>query len=930
MYIPKSTYRLQFNSEFKFSDAAAIIGYLSMLGISDVYASPVMKAKKGSMHGYDIVDQNQFNPEIGRQEDFDSLSEALKTRGMGWIQDIVPNHMAYSPENQMLVDLFENGSSSRYYNFFDIEWTLYHGRSQQKVLAPFLGQSYQAVLESGEIRLNYDSEGFNINYFMHRFPLKMESYGDILSYNFSKLKNKLGKNHPDIIKYLGILYILKSLPTAEQLDERYDQIKFVKGMLWEIYNQNKEIKVSLDETLKAYNGIPGIPESFNMLDSLLMQQYYRLAYWKVANEEVNYRRFFNISDLISLRMENEETFNRTHSMIFKLIKENKINGIRIDHVDGLYDPAEYLKRLRDKIKEAYIVVEKILDIDESLPTSWKIEGTTGYEFINYVNGIFCRRENGRRFNSIYKKFTRAGTPLEELTISKKKLIIETRLVGELERLALYIEDISNRDRYGIDLTRNGLKSALSELLAYFPVYRTYINKENYSRTDRKYIAYVVEKLKAENPQLMNEFNYIGNILLMNYGEHFTQKQKEDSLDFIMRFQQLTGPLMAKGFEDTALYVYNRFISLNEVGGTPSKFGLRISKFHSFNLDRFKHWPHSMNATATHDTKRGEDTRARLNVLSEMPDEWNAKLKLWSRLNKKFKVHLNSNFYPDNNDEYFIYQALLGSFPMSENDLENFKTRVKEYIIKAVREAKVHTTWSRPQQQYEDAVTSFIDKILNQSENSLFVKDFLTFHKKLSHFGFLNSLSQTLLKITSPGMPDFYQGRELWDFYFVDPDNRRKVDYDIRKKILEGIIARDKADRNNLLHELLKDFESGAVKMFLIYRSLKSRNGNIELFRNGGYLPLKTEGKYQKNIVAFARKLENKYAVTAVPRFLYGIIKEGELPLGNEIWNDTKIMLPFENKSFCNEITGEEIKADKGLFAGDVFKSFPAALMISGE
>jgi (1->4)-alpha-D-glucan 1-alpha-D-glucosylmutase len=931
MYIPKSTYRLQFNSGFKFSDAEGIIDYLGKLGISDIYASPVMKARKGSMHGYDIVDPNQFNPEIGTQDDFNSLTEVLKSKSMGWIQDIVPNHMAYSHENQMLIDLFENGSLSRYYNFFDIEWTLYHGRSQQKVLAPFLGKSYQAALESGELKLNYDSEGFYINYFGNRFPLKMESYGDVLSYNFGKVKNKLGKNHPDIIKYLGILYMLKSFPAGEeQIDERYDQIKFIKGMLWEIYNRNKEIKVFVDETLKVYNGIPGIPESFNILDNLLMQQHYRLAFWKVANEEVNYRRFFNISDLISLRIENEETFNRIHSMVFKLIKENKINGVRVDHVDGLYDPEGYLNRLRDRLKEAYIIVEKILDFNESLPISWKIEGTTGYEFLNYVNGIFCRREHGKKFNSIYKKFTQANTPLEELTISKKKLIIETRLAGELERLALFIENISGRDRYGIDLTRNGLKSALIELLANFPVYRTYINKENYSEADRKYVTYVVEKLKAENPQLINEFIYIGNLLLMNYGDHFTREQKESSLDFIMRFQQLTGPLTAKGFEDTALYIYNRFISLNEVGGSPNYFGLNKKKFHDFNIKRLKHWPHSMNATSTHDTKRGEDTRARLNVLSEMPDEWNSKLKLWSRLNKKFKTNRNSNFYPDNNDEYFIYQALLGSFPFPGNDLEDFKTKVKEYIIKAVREAKVHTTWSRPNRQYEDASTSFIDKILSHSENNNFLNDFSEFAKKISFYGVFNSLSQTLLKITAPGVPDFYQGRELWDFYFVDPDNRRQVDYNFRKKILEEIIAKDKTGRSNLMQELLREFSSGAVKMFLIYKSLKSRNKNIDLFGKGEYIPLKTYGKHRKNIIAFARKLENKYAVSAVPRFLCGLVKENEAPVGREIWSDTKIIIPDEKKSFCNEITGEEIETGEGLFAGDLFRSFPSALLISSR
>ncbi|MGE5796068.1 MAG: malto-oligosyltrehalose synthase, partial [Ignavibacteria bacterium] len=778
------------------------------------------------------------------------------------------------------------------------------------------------------IKLNYDSEGFHINYFSQRFPLKMESYGDVLAHNFSKLKSKLGKNHPDIIKYLGILYMLKSLPSAELLDERYDQIKFIKGMLWEIYNDNKEIKVFLDETLKTYNGITGIPESFNMLDNLLMQQYYRLAYWRVANEEVNYRRFFNISDLISLKVENEETFNRTHSLIFKLIKENKINGLRIDHVDGLFDPPEYLNRLRDKVKEIYIVVEKILEPGEVLPPVWRIEGTTGYEFMNYVNGIFCRRDSRKKFNSIYQKFTHINTGLEELTISKKKLLIETRLVGELERLALYIEDISSRDRYGIDLTRNGLKSALREMLANFPVYRTYINKDNYSSPDRKYISFVVEKLKAEIPQLINEFNYIGNILLMNYGEHFTEKQKADSLDFIMRFQQLTGPLMAKGFEDTTLYIYNRFVSLNEVGGNPGKFGIPLNKFHEFNMYRNKHWPHSMCASSTHDTKRGEDIRARLNVLSEIPDEWNSKIKLWSRFNKKFKSNFNSDLVPGSNEEYLIYQMLLGSFPFSESDLGDYKNRFKEYLVKAVREAKVHSTWSRPQKEYEDASVSFLENILARSDDNIFMKDFSGFQRKISHYGILNSLSQTLLKITSPGVPDFYQGRELWDFSFVDPDNRSRVDYKIRKEILEDINRKDKSGTRELIDELLKKPESGGVKMYLIYKALRSRNENIELFRKGEYIPLKSGGNYQKNIIVFARKLENKYSITAVPRFLTGIIKENEFPLGNECWKDTKIIIPFEARSFCNTITGEEIESKDGISIGDLFKSFPAAMLLN--
>ena len=765
MYIPKSTYRLQLNASFNFQSVREIIQYLSDLGIGDIYSSPISKAKQGSTHGYDVVEPNLINPEIGTLDEFENLVHDAQKLNLGWLQDIVPNHMAYSYENTMLVDLLENGPNSRYFSFFDIEWNHPYSSVRQRVLAPFLGKFYRDVLENSELKLRYDQEGFSINYYETKLPLNLDSYADVLSFRFDKLRNKLGKNNPDIIKFLGVLYVLKSLPNGEELDERYDQIKFVKGMLWELYNDNEQIKMFVDETVKIYNGETGNSDSFNLLDELLGKQYFRLAFWKVATEEINYRRFFTINELITIKMENEETFNRTHSLMLKLIKDGYINGLRIDHVDGLYDPTAYLNRLRERAKNIYIVVEKIVDLDEDLPSDWNIEGTTGYEFVNYLNGVFCMTENGKHFTNLYTRFTKLTKPYEEIVAEKKRLFIQKRMAGEVERIAFLIESISSNDRHGIDITMHGLKMALEEILTYFPIYRTYINSYSLSKRDSGYIDKVMNEVKEKNPSLINEFNYVEKLLSVNFADYFSEEQKGNTLDFIMKFQQLTGPLMAKGFEDTTLYVYNRFISLNEVGGDPGKFGIKVSEFHEFNRKRSISYPHTMNTTSTHDTKRGEDVRARLNVISELPLEWEEKIKYWSKVNSEFKVKLKGTNFPDKNDEYFLYQTIIGSYPFEQ---ENYINRLKEYVIKAVREAKVHTAWLKPDEEYESAFASFVDNIFNENNAQAFLMDFFPFQRKIAFYGMFNSLSQILLKITSPGVPDNYQGTELWDFSMVRP------------------------------------------------------------------------------------------------------------------------------------------------------------------
>jgi len=919
--IPGSTYRLQFNNDFTFNSAIKIFNYLYKLGVPDIYVSPIWHARNGSLHGYDVVEPSELNPELGAPEDFVNFKNEIKKFGFGWLQDIVPNHMAYNSENQMLTDLLENGKNSRYYNFFDIDWNHPHASVRNRILAPFLGKLYQECLETGEIKLKYDIKGFSINYYNNRLPVKMDTYAEILSYGLNSLVGILGRQNPDIIKYLGIVYFLRALPSAEEIEERYYQIMFVKEILWELYNRNDTIKESIDKTLNALNGTPGNPSSFDHLDNILRDQNFRLCFWKVAAEEINYRRFFNINELISLKMEDENVFKRTHSLIIDLIKDGTFTGLRIDHVDGLYNPAAYLKRLREEGEELCLLVEKILARNEILPENWPVEGTTGYDFLNYVNSLYVKKKNVKAFTSIYQRFIKNLLHNHDVAHEKKRLIIRARMAGEVEKLAYLIESISSGDRAGIDITMLGLKAALEEILTFFPVYRTYITRNDYSRQDRKYIDYVVEKSRKFNPRYSKEIEYIGSILKMNFNEHIPEQQQELALDFIMKFQQLTGPLMAKGFEDTALYVYNRFVSLNEVGGEPGQFGRDPEMFHDFIIKRFKQWPYSMNASSTHDTKRGEDVRARLNVLSEIPEEWEEKIILWNNLNHKYKTNVRKKNAPDRNDEYFLYQNILGAFPFDLNELPLFKERMKEYIIKAVREAKVHTAWIKPDVEYENAYLSFTENILSNS--SEFLKDFIPFAEKISFYGIYNSLSQMIIKILAPGVPDIYQGSELWNLSLVDPDNRRPVDYELRERMLDKIISEKESIS---IPELMNESASGRIKMFVLYKLLQERKRDPSLYSEGMYKPLYAEGKLNNNIIGFIREHKGKCAIVVTGRFYTEIINYG-CPYNPEIWMDSKIALPTTAK-LTNLFTGEKLSSDKTMNLSSIFSIIPFAVLVN--
>ncbi len=929
MFTPISTYRIQLNPDFGFRKAGDIAGYLSDLGITHLYASPIFKPRQGSPHGYDVVDPNQLNPELGSREDFDELAGELEKRGLGWLQDIVPNHLAFHHENAMLWDVLENGPSSRFFGFFDIQWNHPYESIRDRLLSPFLGTFYGEALENGDIRLRYDANGLTVSYYDTVFPLKIESYGRFFTHDLTTLRRELGENHPDFIKLLGVLYVLKTLPVGEDASERYNQTRFVKRALWELYTQNPEIKAFIERNLETFNGIRGKPESFTLLDSLLAEQLFRLSFWKVAAEEINYRRFFNINEIISLRVEDAQVFDHVHSLVFDLVGKGRFSGLRIDHIDGLYDPTAYLFRMRERAPDSYFVVEKILDPGEELPTSWPVQGTTGYDFLNRVNGIFCEQANQRDFTRIYLNFADMKTPYDELLIEKKKLIITNLMAGDIDNLANLIKGISSRDRYGSDITIYGLKNALIEIMSRFPVYRTYCGANGARQTDRAFTETAVARAMRDNPSLLNEIAYIGRLLLLELKDYLSADEQEQCLHFVMRFQQFTAPLMAKGFEDTTLYVYNRLISLNEVGSSPETFGRSTNEFHEFNENRGRLWPYSLNATSTHDTKRGEDVRARINVLSEIPKEWEKNLKSWSRLNRKRKKRLDGVSVPDKNDEYFLYQTLLGAFPFNETEHPEFVKRIKAYVIKAVREAKVHTAWLKPDLAYEEAFLSFVSEILNPADRNPFLQDFLPFQKKVAHYGVFNSLSQVLLKIASPGIPDFYQGTELWDFSLVDPDNRRPVDFFRRRNLLEEIRKGIRSDIIALIQELLQAREDGRVKLFLTHQALQARKDNVEIFRSGKYIPLEVSGKHRENVVAFARNHVERWALTVVPRFLASLVKEGALPLGEETWSNTQLAIPAEApRMWRNAITKQRVTGEGELNIGKVFEHFPVALLIS--
>lgn len=954
MRIPGSTYRLQLHRDFGLRQAADLVPYLAALGITDLYLSPIGKARKGSLHGYDAVDPNALNPELGSPADLEAFILALKGQGLGWLQDIVPNHMAFDSENRLLMEVMEQGPGSRYAEYFDIEWNHVETNLKGKLLAPFLGKPFSQCLEAGEIRLEFGEEGFGIRYYALRLPVALSSFHALLALNLPVLKKRLDRQHPDYSKFMGVLFFLKNLSMGADIpaEEREEEIRFVKALLWELYSSNSLVRLHLEENVRCYNGEPGKPESFNRLYRLLEEQHYRLAYWKVGREEINYRRFFAVNELICVRVESERVFRETHRLALKLLQDGHVTGLRVDHIDGLYDPAQYLARLREAAPEAYIVVEKILGHREELRNAWPIQGTTGYDFMNLVNQALLFPGDKERFDRLYRSFSGELRSLEKMAEDKKRLIIERDLYGGLENLAHQLKHIAGKFRYGSDFTMYGFRNALEEMLVHFPVYRAYVGEGRLDAEDEALIRQVADKARRKLPVHRNEIDFIEQMLLAPMNAQLPKEERDLSLEFARRLQQFTSPLMAKGFEDTVLFVYNRFLALNEVGGDPGAFGLSAADFHSFCERRQRLFPSTQNALMTHDAKRGGDFRARLAVLSEVYDDWEALVLRWRKDNAPFKTRRTDLEMPDPNDEYFLYQSLVGALPAEAAPdllrgeaeagpaLRAFRDRVQDYFNKCIREAKVHTGWIEPDAEYEEAFRAMVDSLLLGPAGRGFRESLHPFLLKVSRYGYHNSLSQALLHLTAPGLPDTYQGSETWDFRLVDPDNRSPVDYaalTARLERLKPLAERvqgaggegtraegEGAEIEADLRHLLDHLENGDAKLYLLQRVLHHRRARPRLFAEGAYLPLPASGKARDHVLAFARiwtgEGEKEGLLVLAPRFFARLEAAGG-------WGDTALPLPagFEGRWRCL-LTGRTFPLSGPAPVGDLLRSFPVAVL----
>ena len=957
---PIATYRLQFNRLFTFQHATQVVPYLHTLGISDCYASSYLKATPGSLHGYDIVDPTTLNPEIGTEDDYRAFTTVLRQYGMGQILDIVPNHMGISrSSNSWWLDVLEHGPSSRYAEFFDIDWHPVKPELEHKILLPILGDLYGIVLENQEIILSYEDGAFFVRYYDHKLPVSSKSMTHLLSHRVDELVAKAGSDDPDVMELQSITTALSHLPGHDapdrsRQDEELREKEIVKRRLNRLVRESPLIAGFLEENVRIFNGSKQEPKSFDLLDRLLNDQAYRLAYWRVASEEINYRRFFDINELAAVRMENPSVFREAHGLVLRLLKEGAVTGLRIDHVDGLYDPGGYLRSLqswaREELPEAkdsdrplYLVAEKILSKGETLPESWPVDGTTGYEFLNAVNALFVDSANDWAFDELYSKFIRHDITFEDLAYEKKKLIMAASMASEINTLGHFLNRFSERDRRSRDFTLNSLIHAIREIIACFPVYRTYIgpDTDQVANRDREYIRLAVTRATRRNPAMSRlVFDFIQDILL-NRAEDRLRLDREERLTFLRKFQQTTSPVTAKGIEDTALYIYNRLLSLNEVGGEPERFGIPVPSFHERMRDRQARWPYALSTTSTHDTKRGEDVRARLNVLSEIPGEWKKRLGQWSKLNKKFKPEVEGHLVPDRNEEYFLYQTLIGAWPfvsMSAEEYRTFCRRIHDYMDKALHEAKVHSSWINPDATYDQAMHKYIEAILDRTRPNPFLDSFLAFQQRVAALGVYNSLSQVLLKITAPGVPDFYQGSELWDLALVDPDNRRPVDYPHRiglVKDLETAAAAAGEDRRDLIKTLSASYQDGRIKVFITMLALRYRRDHPQLFLDGAYFPLETAGAKKDHLCAFARAHDSSEVIVIVPRLIAGLLSHGGTePLGPDVWQDTHVMLlPDEGSTrhYRNVLTGDIISVgnvDDGpaLRIADVLKDCPLALL----
>jgi (1->4)-alpha-D-glucan 1-alpha-D-glucosylmutase len=967
---PRSTYRLQLHAGFTFADAEAVLPYLRRLGVGDCYVSPVFEARPGSMHGYDVTRHDRVNPELGGEAGFARFTQALRDADMGLVLDIVPNHMSVGSDSAWWQDVLENGRASKYAEFFDIDWNPLKTDMQGKLLLPILGNQYGEELENKRIQIAIEDGVPKVRYYGHSMPLAPRTLPMIFT---REQKAKLP------LQFYDLLRDLSHIPPNDTSDmglaaQRQKQLAEIKPRIREalLGPHNQE---AVANALECVNGNGGDARSFDRLHEVLEAQPYRLAFWRVSAEEINYRRFFDVNDLVGLRMENPEVFAATHCLIRRMLAEKQVTGLRVDHCDGMFNPRQYLIRLQllyiasqcrgaaphapvapngieSEIREAvrgydwtgvqgplYVVVEKILEPREALPREWPVRGTSGYDFVHFANQVLIQQENRKRFNDLYTAVTGRTSDPEEIIYRAKLQVMQNALSSETYVLTNLLSQLGSADRRARDFTDNLLEAAIRETIACFPVYRTYIDdRGQYTQRDRAYIHHAISRAKYRSPDVdASAFDFLESILMLHdrTGKDIDQRD----LYFALKFQQLTGPVMAKGVEDTAFYIYNRFISSNEVGSSMQSFGLSVETFHASNEERLKNSPDAMLATSTHDTKRSEDVRNRLNVISEMKLVWPAFIRRVQRLNARFKLTLeDGRVVPDANEEYLIYQTIAGAWPWKMNsaeDRQQFIERLQQYMTKALSEAKVNLSWVSPNEQYVGAVHRFVSAILTPDADGTqrkFVAALQLLLPALKLFGAVNSLAQVALKAASPGVPDFYQGSEMWDLSLVDPDNRRPVDYTLRADALDAMLHKAETEgAKSVCRDVTATLEDGRIKLWTTHRVLATRSEMPDVFRRGEYLPLTADDGYAQHVIAFLRRYGTECVLTAVPRFACTLMRHRpEPPLGEAWGKGILVVKECVGRRLVHVFTREElvVPEDGRIPLAQLFADFPVAMLRS--
>jgi (1->4)-alpha-D-glucan 1-alpha-D-glucosylmutase len=974
-FVPSSSYRLQVHGGFTLWDARDIVPYLHQLGAGAAYTSPYFAAQPGSTHGYDVCNHNELNEEFGGAAGHAAFVDALRAADMQHVVDFVPNHMGIATStNPWWRDVLENGPSARAGRFFDIDWFPVKRELRRKLLLPILGDQYGKVLERGELQLEFSDGRLVVKYFETELPVNPRQTPRVYRLALGELTDELGATNPDVLELVSIITALQKMPpytetSPEAVAERHRESVVAQQRLRALVDRSPRILRHIEEAVRRINGEPGNVPSFDPLHDLLEEQVYRLSYWRTASHEINYRRFFDINSLAGLRVEDPEVFDAIHQLLAQLLRDERVTGVRVDHPDGLFDPAKYFEMLQERAaggwgitrpqgeRPLYVVAEKILSGRERLPANWAVHGTTGYNFLNQLNGLFVASANARRMRRVYARSTGLSQSFDDILYESKRLIMDTSMASELNVLADMLNRISENNRKSRDFTLNSLRDVIVEVVACFPVYRTYITTDGWTAEDRGVISQAVSRARRRNPATdPTIFDFFREVVLPRDPEDTAAQPERDRrggyppadaseaaerLRFAMKFQQYTGPLQAKGLEDTAFYRFNMLLSLNEVGGDPSKFGIPAREFHELNQRRRHEWPYEMITTATHDTKLGEDVRTRIDVLSELPEEWGREVARWMRLNRNERVVIDGEPAPDRNDEYRFYQALAGVWPADHSPAEDtppdLVARLQAYMTKAVKEAKLHSSWINPNDAYEAAVSRYVERVLTGAGGARFRPAFIPFQTRVARAGFVNSLAQVVLKIASPGVPDFYQGTELWDLSLVDPDNRRPVDFDERRRALDDtsqILSLAADQRIPRICALLDRWTDGRVKMLVTTAGLQLRRRLLDLFIGGDYVPLDVESTVSASAVAFARVHDNRALIVVAPHLAAGLITSDQLPVGDR-WATSRVLLPqtLGGRQFRDVFTGSDVRpatttGGASIFVGQVLKHLPVALLLA--